>query len=71
MTGFVVGDLSYRHVQGAVAATWDVVHNLGKKPSVTVLDSSSRVVHGDVVHINDNRLTITFSAPFSGVAHLN
>jgi hypothetical protein len=33
-------DAYYRHVQSVAAAVWTVVHNLGKFPSVSVVDST-------------------------------
>jgi head-tail adaptor len=57
--------------QNTPAAAWTIVHNLGRFPAVTVVDSSEREVEGDVAYIDSNRLTVTFSAPFSGVAYLN
>lgn len=65
------GDLNYHHTQGVPSATWVIVHNLGKRPVVTVLDSGGTEVEGDVVYDSLNQLTITFSAGFSGDAYLN
>ena len=56
----------------AVAATvWTITHNLGKFPSVTVVDSAGSAVQGAVDYTNENELTICFSAAFSGKAYLN
>jgi len=65
------GDLNYLHTQNIAATTWTVTHNLGKKPSVTVVDSGGSVVIGAVTHVNTNQLQIVFTAAFSGVAHCN
>lgn len=65
------GDLTYNHNQGSAAISWSITHNLGKFPSVTVIDSASRQVQGEVEYININSLTITFTGAFSGKAHLN
>lgn len=65
------GDLHYIFSQDIPSAIWTINHNLNKKPSVTVVSSSEQVVYGDVSYINTNRLTITFSAAFSGKAYLN
>lgn len=62
----------YEHQQATPATVWTINHNLGKHPSITVLDSISRMVIGfDVVYSTLNSLTITFSAAFSGTAYLN
>lgn len=65
------GDKSYTHSQGTPSATWEITHNLGKKPSVTVQDSANNDVVGEVTYNTDQKLTITFSGAFSGTAHLN
>lgn len=50
---------------------WMIVHNLHKRPSVSVVDSGDNIVYGDVEYVSDDELTITFSAAFSGKAYLN
>lgn len=64
-------DKHFLFTQGSPSTTWSVAHNLQKKPSVTVVDSGNNEVEGDVNHIDDNNLTITFSAAFSGKAYIN
>lgn len=49
-----------------VASTWVIQHNLGRNPTATVLDSSSRVVVADVRHLDENTLAVYLSAPASG-----
>ena len=62
---------NYTHTQIAASATWSVTHNLGKFPSVSIVDSGNNIVVGDVEYINSNELTITFNSAFSGKAYLN
>lgn len=62
---------SFVHNHLAVDSSWTITHNLGKKPSVTVVDSAENWVIGDVVYINDNELVVSFSSAFSGRAYLN
>jgi len=57
--------------QNSPSATWSITHNLGRRPSVTVVDSAGTVVIGEVTYTSDNALTIQFSAGFSGQAYLN
>ncbi len=57
--------------QNSPSATWTITHNLGRRPSVTVVDSAGTVVIGEVTYTSDNALTIQFSAGFSGQAYLN
>lgn len=67
----ITASVSYTHDQGVASALWTVNHGMGKRPSVTVVDSGLTVVIGDVVYVNDNSLTITFSTSFSGKAYCN
>ena len=62
---------THLHNQIASAAVWDIQHNLGKFPSVSVIDSAGNVVVGDVMYLDENQLKITFSAAFAGKAFLN
>ena len=71
LIGALQSDLNYRHVQSAPASVWTVFHGLGKRVSVTAVDSSGRAVVGDVAYVSDNQVTITFSAAFSGEAYCN
>ena len=70
-TGTGGSDKNYVHTQGTASATWNIVHNLGKYASVTVVDSNNVVVHGEIEYINTNEVEITFRAAFSGEAYLN
>tara|TARA_Y100000385_G_scaffold77985_1_gene79164 strand:- start:184 stop:432 length:249 start_codon:yes stop_codon:yes gene_type:complete len=65
------GDKFYEHVQSASSATWSVTHNLGKKPSVTVVDSAGTKVIGEVEYVDDNNVTLKFKSTFSGKAYFN
>jgi len=51
--------------------TWDIVHNLNKKPSVTVVDEYDRIVVPDVQYIDDNHIIVSFNFAFKGWAYLN
>lgn len=60
----------YTHDQIAASVTWNITHNLGFYPSVTVIDSAGSVVFGDITHVNVNNLILSFSAAFSGKAYI-
>ena len=60
----------YIHSQGFPSAEWVVIHNLGWKPSVTVIDSVGSEVYGDVKHDSTTQLRIGFTYSFSGSAYL-
>jgi hypothetical protein len=70
-TGISVNDKFFTFTQASASATWAIQHNLEKFPSVTVIDSANDVVYGNTTYIDENNLTINFSAPFSGKAYLN
>lgn len=65
------GDLYREFPQGIASSTWNITHNMGKNPSVTIVDSSGTVVEGAVKYIDNNRLIITFKEAFKGTAYLN
>ena len=69
----VVGgsDSHYEHVQMVPATTWSVQHNLGKYPSITIIDTSGDEVWCDVRHNSTNEITLSFSREFAGVAVCN
>ena len=50
----------YLHNQTIASSTWTINHNLGRYPSVTIIDLSNREMSGDVVFNNQNTITITF-----------
>lgn len=64
-------DAYYVHNQALPESVWTITHNLNKKPSVTIVDSTDAVVYGDINYLNDNQLTLTFVGAFSGKAYLN
>ena len=65
------GDLSYIHTQTITATTWNVAHNLGKWPSVSVIDTGNSVVIPDVHYVDANNLQLSFGSATSGKAYLN
>src|SRR5438270_484493 len=54
-----------------LASSVTVPHKLGKYPAVTILDSAGDECEGAVDHIDNNNLTVTFSAVFSGTIICN
>jgi len=65
------GDKNFIYTQGVASASWTVVHNLNKFPSVSIVDSANEVVYGNIDYLNVNELTITFQAAFAGKAYMN
>jgi len=64
-------DRHYTHNQVAASSSWEITHNLGKHPSVSIVDSGGNWVVGDIAYTNENTLIINFTAAFSGKAYLN
>ena len=46
-------------------------HNLDKRPSVTVIDTAGNEILGDIEYVDQNTLTLIFSAAVRGTAYLN
>lgn len=63
--------LSFVYEQGTPSALWTIQHNLGRFPAVTVERSDGAVVIGNVDYIDENTVTVAFSAPITGKAFLN
>lgn len=65
-----VGYQPFEFTQVSATDTWVINHNMNRRPSVTVYDTANEVVLGSVVYDSLNTLTITFSVPVAGTAHL-
>ena len=50
---------------------WQIQHNLGKFPSVSVVDTSNNIIYGEVNYNDENNITITFASIVTGKAYLN
>ena len=66
-----LADKTFEFTQGVPATTWNIQHDLGKFPSITVIDTADTVVTGEYTYIDNNNVTLTFSAGFAGKAYLN
>jgi hypothetical protein len=64
-------DKHYTHNQNSANSTWNITHNLGKHPSVSVVLSTGLQGFGAVTYIDNNNLTIAFSGPETGKAYMN
>jgi hypothetical protein len=71
VSGSSVSGAFYQFTQSTPLATWVVLHNLNKYPSVVIEDSSGETVLGDVHYDNLNQCTLSFSGAFSGIATFN
>ena len=57
--------------QGVPATTWNIQHDLGKFPSVSVINNNNVIINGEVTYIDNNNVQLNFSAGFTGKAYLN
>jgi hypothetical protein len=62
---------SYTFEQQTGSTVWNVNHNLGYRPSVTVEDYGKIILEGDLSHTDANNLVLTFSEAVSGYAYLS
>ena len=67
----IVCQTTYTHNQASPSSSWTITHNLGRRPSVTIVDSAGNVQIGEVLYNSDNQITVTFAAAFGGYAYLN
>ena len=61
----------FEYTQAIPSDTWEITHNLGKMPSITVVDSAKTVIYGEYKYNNNNSVTLYFNGAFSGKAYLN
>lgn len=68
---FLAQPKHYVHNQMSASSDWLVQHDLGRYPSVSIVDSAGSLVIGEVVYLNTDSLQINFSSGFAGIAYLN
>lgn len=66
-----INNNSFKYSSDIKKSVWEINHNLNRLPSVVITDTGGTVFEGGITHIDNNNLTITFSAPFKGYADLN
>ena len=66
-----LADKTFVYEQIGPATTWNIPHNLGKFPSVSVVNNNNIIINGEVTYIDNNNVQLNFSAAFSGKAYLN
>jgi hypothetical protein len=71
LANIIAKAVTYSECFEIASASWVITHNLGRYPSVTVVDDNNKVVVGDIVYDNTNTITITFQTAFVGCAFLN
>lgn len=66
-----IENTTYTHEQDLPAATWTVTHNLGRHPSITVVDNLGGQLYPDVRYVDADIAQITHSVPLTGRAYCN
>lgn len=59
------------HQQITPSKMWTIVHRMGKRPSVTTVDTAGNVIEGKVVYNSDLQITVLFGVEINGTAYLN
>jgi hypothetical protein len=62
------GGSQYVHSQTTPAATWNVNHNLGYFPHITIIMDDGTMVVADIDQLDANSAIITFPTPYTGKA---
>ena len=56
---------------GTSSDTWEIQHNLGYYPNATCIDSSGRVIEGEISYPDENTIVMRFIGATSGKAYLS
>jgi len=64
-------DKNFVFNQAVANSVWNITHNLDKLPAVQAFDSAGTQLHGEINHLNNNTLNISFNNAVSGNAYLN
>lgn len=62
---------TFIYEQAVASDTWEITHNLGKKPSVTVVDSADNIITAEVEYIDNNNIVVRMNGATTGKAYLN
>ena len=63
--------VSYVYNQSNTSDTWEITHNLGWYPNVTVVDSAGSIVEGEIEYPSSSAIRLLFAYAFSGNAYLS
>ncbi len=62
------GGTQYVHQQNSASASWNVNHNLGYTPHISIIMDDGTIVVADIDHVDTNSAVITFPTPYTGKA---
>lgn len=66
-----VSDKNYVYEWATLESSITITHNLGKYPSVSIVDTAGSEIIGDITYVNENSVTLSFSARIRGKAYFN
>lgn len=61
-----INGAGFLHAQASPSAEWVINHNLGFRPSATVLSPGGVEVEAQIIHVSANQLRVIFLTPQSG-----
>lgn len=62
---------TFTYEQATASDTWEIQHNLGRNPSVVIVDSGGNVFYPAVQYIDENNIVVTMNGATTGKAYLN
>lgn len=65
------GGAGYVFTQDVAATTWTITHDLGRFPSLTLVDTAGDEMETDFRYLDANNVVVTFRAATAGTAYLN
>jgi hypothetical protein len=65
------GDKHYVHVQSSPATIWTYTHNMGKKPSITIIDSAGSQILAKITYVDSNNVEIDFDGVLTSGEAIN
>lgn len=67
----VISSKTFVFEQAIASNVWEITHNLNKRPSIQLVDSTGREFEAVKDYINDNQVVITLESATTGFAYLN
>ena len=61
---------AFEFIQSQPSFLWEVEHNLGRYPQLTILDNDEDVCEAEVSYLDENNLTISFNQQMTGRAYM-
>ena len=66
-----IASKTFVYEQGVASNIWEIQHNLNKRPSIHLVDSSGREFEAEKDYINDNKVVVHLESATTGKAYLN